>query len=242
VKRLVLIALLGAVVGCNQDLDEPWQLAHDRIIAVRATPPRILTGETSKLDVLLGYEDMPVVERGPDLATVVSPASLSDTLAPEAGGWVVTAPSEERLATVRAELGLMPGAPVPLQVGVAVAWPYEVTAVDGRTFGAVKTIWLGESGTNPQLAGMLIDGTAIADEPGHELVVPKLDKVPLFIEADDSVDIVNWLTSCGEMHDFDLHSAYLQVPPETPQEGQLAVVKRDARGGVSWRVWPIRAE
>jgi hypothetical protein len=79
-------------------------------------------------------------------------------------------------------------------------------------------------------------------EPGAELVVPKEDKVPLFVEADDTRDIVNWLTSCGEMHDFDLHEAYLKVLPDQPQEGQLAVVKRDDKGGVAWKVWPIRAE
>jgi hypothetical protein len=56
------------------------------------------------------------------------------------------------------------------------------------------------------------------------------------------VQIVNWLTSCGEMHDFDLHSAYLTVGPDDPQEGELAVILRDERGGVAWRVWPIRSE
>jgi hypothetical protein len=235
VKWLALIALL---VGCNADLDEPWDLNHDRIIAVRANPPRILPGETSTIDLLLGFSEMPVVERGPDLAMVVSPMSLADTLRPDNGGWVVTAPSEERLAAARVELELEPGAPVPLMVGVAVMWPYEVAAVDGRTFAATKTVWLGESATNPELTGMMINNTA----PGDALVVPKEDKVPLFVEADDTIDIVNWLTSCGEMHDFDLHAAYLKVLPDQPQEGQLAVVKRDDKGGVSWRVWPIQAE
>jgi hypothetical protein len=235
VKWFVVVALL---VGCNADLDEPWQLEHDRIIAVRATPPRILPGEQATLHVLLGYENMPAVERGPDLATVVSPMSLADTLEPDSAGWVVTAPSAERIAAARTELGLMPDAPVPLIVGVGVVWPYEVASVDGRTFAATKTIWLGESAANPEMTGMLVNG----NEPGHELIVPKEENVPLFIDADDTVDIVNWLTSCGEMHDFDLHSAYLKVLPDQPQEGQLAVIKRDARGGVSWRVWPIRAE
>jgi hypothetical protein len=232
--------LIVFLVGCGGDLDEPWQLAHDRIIAVRATPPRILPGETATLDMLLGFEAGPVVERGPDVVTVVSPMSLADTL--EVGTWKITAPSEDRLAAARTELGLMPGAPVPLQLGVGAAWPYEVVTPDEsfQGFGATKTVWLGESATNPELTGMLINGN---DAPaGTEIVVPKEDKVPLFLEGDDSVDIVNWLTSCGEMHDFDLPSAYLKVLPDQPQEGELAVVKRDDRGGVTWRVWPIRAE
>ena len=44
------------------------------------------------------------------------------------------------------------------------------------------------------------------------------------------------------MHDYDLHSAYLMVPPDSAQEGELVVVLRDDRGGVTWRVLPIRAE
>jgi hypothetical protein len=99
-------------------------------------------------------------------------------------------------------------------------------------------VWLGEHADNPELTGMLINGTA----PDEELVVPRQAEVPLFVEADDTVDIVRWMTSCGEMHDFDLHRAYLEVLPEQAQEGQLAVIRRDGRGGVSWRVWPIRAE
>lgn len=234
-RWLVIVALL---VGCNQDLDEPWQLEHDRIIAVRATPPRIMPGETSTIDMLLGFEMMPVVERAPDVALVAQPMSLADTLTNDNGNWVVTAPSEERLVAAREELGLEPGAPVPLQVGVFAMWPYEVMTPTPGGFSAAKTVWLGDTGTNPELTGMLVDGA----EPGTELVVPKEDEVRLFVEADDKIDIVNWLTSCGEMHDFDLHSAYLKVLPDQKQEGQLAVVKRDDRGGVSWRVWPIRAE
>lgn len=235
--RLTLVIIV-LVAGCTDEMDEPWKLQHDRIIAVRATPPRILPGETSTIDLLLGYEQMPAVERGPDLATVVAPMSLASTLAPTSDGWVVTAPSEEQLAVARAELGLMPTEPVPLEIGVTAIWPYKVASLDGSTFAATKTIWLGESAANPDLGGMLVNGS----EPGAELVVPTEENVPLFVAADDSVDIVNWLTSCGEMHDFDLHDAYLKVLPENPQEGQLAVIKRDDRGGVSWRVWSIRAE
>jgi hypothetical protein len=230
--------LILALAGCGADLDEPWQLAHDRIIAVRATPPRILPGEQSAIDLLVGFTDGPAVERGPDAISVVSPMSLADIVEP--GTWKITAPSEERLAAVRQELKLMPGAPVPVQLGIAAAWPYPVMSPDPHGFAATKTIFLGESATNPELSGMLINNN---DAPaGTDLVVPKEDKVPLFVEADDTIDIVNWLTSCGEMHDFDLHHAYLKVLVDQPQEGQLAVVKRDNRGGVTWRMWPISAQ
>jgi hypothetical protein len=227
---------IAIAAGCTNAVDEPWQLDHDRIVAVRATPPRILPGEQSTLDLLVAYRAAPVEERAPDGARVLSPASLADVLEP--GTWTITAPSEERLAAARAELGLAPDAPVPLEIGVGVAWPYPVIAVDGMTFPATKTVYLGEHAENPELTGMLINSAA----PGDTLVVPKDEKVPLFVEADDTTDIVMWLTSCGEMHDFDLHAAYLKVLPDQPQEGQLAVVRRDGRGGVAWRVWPVRAE
>jgi hypothetical protein len=240
VKYALLIALV--VTGCNADLDEPWDLAHDRIIAVRANPPRILPGEQATLELLLGFEEGPVAQRPPDLAGVVSPMSLQSIVKPDSGQWVVTAPSEDMLAAARAELDLEPGEPVPVQIGVSAKWPYPVVtpAPDGTSFGATKTIWLGETAANPPLSGMLINGN---DAPeGTELVVPKETNVPLYVEADDTIHIVNWLTSCGEMHDFDLHSAYLVVTPESEQEGELAVVYRDDKGGVTWRVWPIRAE
>jgi len=236
--KAVAIAALVVLVGCNADLDEPWQLDHDRIIAVRAEPPSILPGEQATIELLLGFEGGPVQARPPDFAGVVSPMSLTSTVKPDAGQWIVTAPTAEQLVAARAELELPADAPVPLRIGVGVMWPRPVASPDGMTFGATKVVWLGESAQNPELVGMMING----GEPGSELVVPKDEKVPLFVEADDTQAIVNWLTSCGEMHDFDLHAAYLVVTPDTPQEGELAVVLRDDRGGVTWRIWPIRAE
>lgn len=233
--------LVVALVACNADVDPPWQLEHDRIIAVRADPPRIVAGEQARIDLLVGFETQPVTTRAPDVAQVVSPMSMADTMAVDAGDWIVTAPSEERIAAARAELGLLPDAPVPVRVGVAAAWPNPVMSPNPAGFGAIKTVWLGESRQNPALAGLMING---AEPPleGETIVVPKDVKVPVFVEADDSKHIVNWLTSCGEMHDYDLHSAYLTVGPDDPQEGELAVVVRDEFGGVVWRVWPIRAE
>ena len=48
------LLLLLALVGCDADIDEAWQLDHDRIIAVRATPPRIPSGAESTIDALVG--------------------------------------------------------------------------------------------------------------------------------------------------------------------------------------------
>ncbi|HSD89494.1 MAG TPA: hypothetical protein VLB44_18315 [Kofleriaceae bacterium] len=230
-----------ALVGCNADIDEPWQLDHDRIIVVRADPPSISAGETSKIDLLAGFAENPVAARAPDFVQVVTPMSLADLVAPDSGGWTVTAPSDDRIAAARAELAIPGGMPVPLRIGVAAAWPNPVMSPNDMGFGAIKIVWLGTSAQNPTMEGLTING---AEPPpdGDEIVVPKATKVPLFVEADDSRDIVTWLTSCGTMHDFDLHAAYLRVEPEDKQEGELAVIKRDDHGGVAWRVWKIRAE
>jgi hypothetical protein len=224
-----MIVALVALAACDADLDPPWQLDHDRIIAVRATPPAIMPGERSDLDALLSSQGGTTEVATPELAIVVAPESLAAALAPEAGRWVVTGPSEEQLVAARTELGLEPGAPVPLQIGVSYR---------AQSLYALKTVWLGQTGTNPELSMIAMDG---APPPEDEIIVAKEIDVPLSIEALET-DEVNWLTSCGTMHDFDLPEAYLRVEPEDPVVGELVVVRRDDRGGVIWRVWPIRAE
>jgi hypothetical protein len=230
VARAALAALALAAAACTDELDPQWQLDHDRIVAIRATPPALEAGGRAELDALISLAGAGTSERAPELARVVSPMSLAGALAPEGGKWIVTAPDAAKLEAARAELGLMAGAPVPLLVGVS----YQGMALVGT-----KTILLGTAGQNPSLDAMMIDG-APADGKA-EIVVGKLVDVPLSIAAEIEDD-VNWLTSCGTMHDFDLPQAYLRVELEDPTAGQLAVVRRDKRGGVAWRVWPIRAE
>ena len=233
--RRALVALLATAAlgaGCTGDLDPPWQLDHDRIIAVRATPPGIAAGETATLDALLGHKGAPTRVAAPELAAVVSPASLSDALRFDGGNWVVTAPSEQRLAQIRAELSLAADAPVKLTVGVS---------YQGQALFATKVVELGRSAVNPSLVSMnmQVDG---APAESAEIVVEPLVEVPLSIDANDEDYDVTWLTSCGTMHDFDLPNAYLKVEPEDPTSGELAVVLRDSAAGVAWHVWPIRAE
>jgi hypothetical protein len=233
VSRVLVVAAIAtglALGACAGDLDPPWQLDHDRIIAVRATPPGVAAGGMSTIDALLGVKGAKTHVASPELAMVVSPASLADVLAFQGGAWVVTAPGEDRLTAVRAELGLEPGTPVPLQVGVSYAT---------QTLIATKTILLGQAADNPPLVNVMLD-----DKPAgmSEVVVGKLVNVPLSIDADDTDFDVTWLTSCGTMHDFDLPQAHLEVEADDPDAGELAVVLRDATGGVAWNVWSIRAE
>jgi len=229
--RGVRVALVAAVAlgACAGDVDPPWQLDHDRIVAVRAEPPGIAAGQTSRIDALLATKGAMTSVATPELATVVSPTSLADVLSIDGGTWVVTAPGEDRLAAARSELKLAAGDPVPLQIGVSYA---------GQTLVATKTMTLGATATNPPLDGITVDGKP----PGDALVVGMLVKVPLSISADDITYDVAWVTSCGTMHDFDLPQAYLKVETDDPTTGELGVVVRDAHGGVSWKIWPIHAE
>jgi hypothetical protein len=227
IAALAAAALAG---GCAGDLVEEWQLDHDRIVAVRATPPAIPAGGQAKLDGLIAAKGGRVSERGPEVAIVVSPMSLGGAVAFDGASWVVTAPADAALAAARAELGLDAGARVPLVVGVA---------YNGQTLGATKTVWLGAAGANPVLEAMLIDGAPAATRA--ELVVPRLIDVPLSVAAGVDDD-VTWLSSVGEVIDFDLAEARLRVEEGDPTEGELAVVRRDPDGGVVWQVWPIRAE
>lgn len=222
-KYLSLIFL----VGCLGDIDPEWQLDHTRIIAVRATPPHIPAGATSQLDLLTATKGGTTAELAPDSTGVLSPMSLADALA----GSMVTAPSEDRLAAARTELGLMPGAPVPLNIGVS-----------SGSLSATKTVWLGDAADNPVLTNVMFSG-APAPAAGEMLTVPPDTDVHMSVDADDSAMLVGWLTSCGTMHDFDLHAAYIHVLPDDPQTGELALVLRDLRTtGVTWRVWPIAAQ
>jgi hypothetical protein len=227
-------AIVAAATGCMGDIDPPWQLSHDRIVAVRADPPGITAGQTSRIDALLAHKDQMTSVATPELAAVTSPMSLADALSIQGGTWTVTAPGEDRLAAARSELMLPAGAPVPLQIGVSYA---------GQTLVATKTITLGQPVTNPPLDGLTIDGKPIdAASPSDSLTIGKLINVPLSVNANDADFDVTWLTSCGTMHDFDLPQAYLRVETDDPQTGELGVVVRDTHGGVAWKTWPIQAQ
>jgi hypothetical protein len=228
---LIRTALLAVVLaGCGQDVDPPWQLDHDRIIAVRSTPPRIASGEVAELDALLGRVEQPPIEAVPATATVDSPTVLQGALVQREGRWTVTAPEAPELDAARSELGLAADEPVPLRL--------RVTFAENDKVG-LKIVWLGERADNPVIDPVTIDGTdGLA---AAELAVGVEVDIPLAVDFDDSY-VVNWLTSCGTMHDFDLARAYLRVEADDPRAGTLGVVVRDVVGGVAWRLWPITAE
>jgi hypothetical protein len=220
------VLFLVLLAGCLGDIDPEWQLDHTRIVAVRATPPHIPAGATSQLDMLVATKGAGTSTPPPDSVVVVSPMSLAGALS----GTTVTAPSEEQLAAARSALGLKPGVPVPLQL-----------AITYGSLASTKTVFLGDAGDNPVLANVTIGG-APAPAAGQMITVPPDTDVHMSVDANDSVMLVDWLTSCGTMHDFDLHASYIHVLPDDPQSGELVLELRDNSGGVVWNVWPIAAQ
>jgi hypothetical protein len=238
-RNLILFALFALLGACDIDVVEEWHLDHDRVIAVRATPPGIVSGQTSELDALLGHEDSAPMEAIPDEATVVSPRSLASALAFTNGRWVVTAPDDATLASVRVELGLAPTVPVPLVVSVS--WPASTFPSDtiGADYTATKTVVLGEERMNPVISTMTVDGTSVFE--ASELVVDATEETTLAVPAERE-DVTRWLSSCGQLADWDLASTLLTFETDDSRTGNISVVRRTRAGGVAWKTWAIRAE
>jgi hypothetical protein len=237
-KAAVLaVAACGALAACD-DTTPAWELDNDRIIAVRATPPGLAAGERAVLDALITLPDQGPGEVEPAFAAAAParpdedvPPALAAAVVQDGGDWTVVAPDEATLAQLRADLGIMPGQPVPLRVGVAIAFPA------GQLL-AIKTVWLGEAAANPELGAVTVNGAPAADG----MTVPPDVDVALAATAAET-DAVAWLTSVGDLSDADdavatLHHDTTADPPP-PTTGHLAVVKRSELGGVAWGFWAI---
>ena len=223
-------ALLPLLVACTNEVDPAWQLSHDRVIAVSMTPPHIAAGETSQVDGLLGRVGDVPFEVDPDTVTVESPTSLMSTLSQTSDGhWQVTTASDDQLAAARTELMIAATDPVPVSLRMVFAY---------QSLVAHKLVYMGDHADNPSLGAVMIDGVDATTE--STITVAPVTDIPLQVDFPETDDI-NWLTSCGSMHDFDLAKAYLRVETEDPQTGTIGVVVRDTQGGVAWQFWPISA-
>jgi hypothetical protein len=224
-----VIAGFGA--GCVPDSDPRWQLNHDRVAAARATPPHLPAGTTATIDALIAHAGAPTTIEPPVhvMISPATPAALGPTVAETDAGWQVTAPGTDQLDAARASANIAPGQPIPL--------------VLIETFGSLPltvnhTIFLGDAASNPPSGAVQVNGAAVA--PDAHLVIPPDVDVPLSIDADPAA-AVNWLTSCGTMHDDDEHAAFVHVQPDDSQVGELVVVVRAVDGGVGWQRFTIEA-
>ena len=229
-------ACLVALVSACNDATLPWQLDHDRIVAVRASPPHIAAAERSSLDLLITSEtDGPSVI-APLTAAVVPLETTTDgepvatlpvSTVPEAGGWTVIAPDQATIDEFRAAMGWPPDMPVPVRIAVTVE-------IAGAPLSAIKTVYIGSDRDNPILGEVTIDGQSARDG----LTVATAADIALRIDIDDTHE-VDWLTSFGDLSDTSDEVATLRS--DEPAAGHVAVVMRDQAGGVVWGLWNIEA-
>jgi hypothetical protein len=97
-------------------------------------------------------------------------------------------------------------------------------------------VYLGDALDNPPLGAVTVGGAAVADGA----VVDTGVDVELTVAAADT-DRVDWFTSLGELSDADDAAATL-VPDGAVTSGDLAVVVRDAAGGVAWGYWSLAVQ
>lgn len=241
-----MLALIAT--GCVGDLDPVWQLDHDRVVAVRATPPHILAGSAAVLDGLVAHKgsDLAMLTdvESPTIAAVspLMPMSLQGAVVPDGSGWQVVAPSQDVLDAARAEMMLGSGDSIPLAVGMIfgsgdLADVGSNGLVGSGLFAATKIVVLGDASDNPVVSGTLVNGVNV--EGSAAITIPPIVDVPIQTDVGSDGDTVEWLTSCGTMHDDNEIKTFMTIGSGDPTSGELAVVHRDGSGGVAWETWPI---
>ncbi|HEU0032112.1 MAG TPA: hypothetical protein VFQ53_15870 [Kofleriaceae bacterium] len=227
------VALMSIVMatGCLDAVDARWELDHDHVIAVRATPPRIMPGDRAVLDALVAHDGAPTaIENATQVTTPTAPAELQGMVSFDGAHWTVTAPTETVLASSRPAMGVETGAPVPLDL--LLVYP----RASGEPMYVTKTVWLDAQADNPPAPAVTIGDVAAPD--AGELVIPV--GVDVYVEAAVATGTrVNWLTSCGTLFQDDEARAFVRADEATT--GELAVVIRAPDGGVNWRMFAITA-
>jgi hypothetical protein len=215
-KYALILVVAG---GCTESPTlEPWQLDHDRVVAVRANPPHVAPGTIGMLDALIAHADGPVTIEPPrNASAATAPGDLFAAVHFNIDHWQIDGPDEAQLADARAALGLAADAAVPLDVTIELPGPLY----------ALKTVWLGDTRNNPPAPAVVLDPA---------LVVGARYQLRFDPPAGGSV---RWLTSCGTLRDDTTADATLAV--DEPCDGEVVVVVRDDAGGVAWQVLPIHA-
>jgi hypothetical protein len=163
--------------------------------------------------------------------TIETPYSLNAAHSPLSGTvnylfdhFELIAPDEPALADARTQLGLAPGAPIPLEVEAD---------FETHTFITVRTVLLGTHYDNPDLGAITVAG----QPAGATIAVARDSDIALSA----STGTVRWLTSCGELADSDELTAVLHTG--APCTGELVVVVRDpTTTGTAWQVFPLAVE
>lgn len=220
-KRALL--LLGACTTRPEVAPEPWQLAQDRAVAVRSTPPGLAAGEHGLVDALIAHADGPTTVE-PASVLVAAHSPLFGTVNYLFDHYELIAPDEATLADARVQLGIAAGEDIPLEV-----------ECDFEQFKFItdKRVLLGRHADNPVLGAVTIGG-----QPAGPTVVVAHDADNV-LEAAGGTS-ARWLTSCGDLERSDQPAAVLHTGAACA--GELVVVERDGAGGTVWQVWPLAVE
>ena len=219
-KRLVL--LVAACATPSPVEPQAWQLDQDRAVAVRVTPPSLAAGEHALVDALIAHADGPTTVES--ASVLIAPHSPLFTVVNYLfDHYELIAPDEATLADARIQLGLAPGALVPLEVDCD---------FEQYKFLTVKQVLLGAHADNPALGAVTIAG----QPPDATLALGRDSDIALHAAG----ATIRWLTSCGTLDASDEPDAVLHTGSSC--SGELVVVERDGAGGTAWQVWPLTVE
>ncbi|MDX2088835.1 MAG: hypothetical protein SFX73_13340 [Kofleriaceae bacterium] len=219
-RAFVVIVTLTA--GACVETTPRWDLTHDRVIAVRASPPAIEAGGSAQLDALVSAEGVARVIV--PVEVTLSPDALA-TVVQQDGAWVVIAGTSEMLAAAQARL------PTGTSLRVDAELVFDVAGIAKH---ATKSVRLSATGENPVVSIRLADGqvaTSIETSVGVE--------TQLSTDAPDGAS-VDWLTSLGELTDDDDPVAFLTA--EEAGAGSVVCVRRELGGGVGWAIAALAVE
>lgn len=231
---LVITLIALAAAGCDEN-GSPSELDRPRVLAVQLAPPHLGPEETASVSVLVGGSDGTVREVAPGAVEVVgappgSPAS--GMVGRGADGWAVACPDGAALDRMRAELDVPAGEPIPIALALEVE-------VEGELLAATKVVYLDSRGDNPEVTGIAFG--AGVDE-GGVLVVEVGQEIPIAADgaAGEGELSFAWFTAIG---DIDLYlSEEATLTPQVAGAGQVVLVVRDERGGVTWTWREVRVE
>lgn len=227
--RLLPLLCLPLLASCADDVAQPYDLDHARILAVRTDLAQLGPGDRSALEVLVTDS-----AASPYLA---SPAQLEVRLAPELArpelasllvsspdGWAVHAPDADTLAQARAALGLPASEPLPLPLTL------RVRTADG-VLEAQKVVLLGAHLPNPPAPEISLLERAVGQDT-------ELSLEALAMPQDASV---RWFAWPGELTSYTQPAATWTLSPDERPQARLALVLRNPQGGIAWQVRSLPA-
>lgn len=219
-----IVGVIGVLAAC-EDVPQPYELDHTRVMAIRVAPPALAPGSAALVEVLVTD-----AERGPRLAEpagvqVTAPAGLQ--VAQTASGWEVTAPSESELVALRSALDLPADADVIVPLEIAVE-------VGDQVLVGSKTVAFGTEAANPAAPAILVDGVPAG-------VRMRLRSTSLLaVDAPDAALSYRWFSSIGDLIGYTTSTVRFDDP--LPAEGMIGVVVRDQAGGVAWTLVPAEVQ